>query len=102
MILSSEDQRRVTEAITAAERRTAGEIVCVLARASSDYLTYAVAWSALAALAAPWPLIAATQLSVQQILLIQLCVFVALYVVFPSSRLGIFSCRAACGGRRRI
>jgi putative membrane protein len=88
MILSSEDQHRVNEAITAAERRTAGEIVCVLARASSDYRTYAVAWSALIALAAPWPLIKTTQLSVQQILLIQLCVFVALYVVFTSSRLG--------------
>jgi uncharacterized membrane protein len=39
MFLSNEDQHRVNEAITAVECRTSGEIVCVLARASSDYLT---------------------------------------------------------------
>lgn len=88
MILSIEDQRRVNAAITAAESRTDGEIVCVLARASSDYMTYAVAWAALLALAAPWPLMATTQLSVQQILLVQLFIFTALYLVFSSSGLG--------------
>jgi putative membrane protein len=88
MMLSIEDQRRVNAAITAAELRTEGEIVCVLARASSDYMTYAVAWSALIALAAPWPLLAATQFSVQQILLVQVVVFTALYLVFSSSGLG--------------
>src|SRR5271165_6313880 len=87
MILSSEDQHRVNQAITDAERRTAGEIVCVVARASSDYLSYAVAWSALIALAAPWPLLA-THLSVQQILLVQVFIFAALYLVFSSSALG--------------
>ncbi|VTZ49133.1 conserved hypothetical protein [Methylocella tundrae] len=88
MILSTEDQNRINAAITAAESRTAGEIVCVLSRASSDYMTYAVAWSALIALAAPWPLIAMTQLSVQQILLVQVFIFTALYLVFSSSGLG--------------
>ncbi len=90
MMLSSEDQRRVNAAIAAAETRTAGEIVCVLARASSDYLTYAVAWAALAALASPWPLVAATHLSVQQILLVQIVIFATLYFVFSSSSLGHF------------
>ncbi len=88
MILSIEEQRRVDAAIKRAETRTDGEIVCVVARASSDYLTYAVAWSALIALAAPWPLIAATQLSVQQILLVQVFVFVALYLALSSAALG--------------
>ena len=36
---SAEDQRRVGAAIKAAEATTAGEIVCVLARASSDYMS---------------------------------------------------------------
>ncbi|PNG25918.1 TPM domain-containing protein [Methylocella silvestris] len=87
MILSRDDQRRVNAAITAAERQTSGEIVCVLARASSDYLTYAVAWSALMALAVPWALIAATDFSVQRILLIQTVVFAALYLIFSIGRL---------------
>jgi putative membrane protein len=87
MNLSIEDQRRISAAIKAAETRTAGEIVCVLARASSDYMTYAVAWSALIALASPWLLIAFTQLSVQQILLVQVFIFAALYFVFSESRL---------------
>ncbi len=88
MSLSIDEQRRVDAAIKAAETRTDGEIVCVVARSSSDYLTYAVAWSALIALASPWPLIAATQLTVQQILLVQVFIFTALYLVFSTSGLG--------------
>lgn len=87
MTLSIEDQRRIGAAIKTAEAGTAGEIVCVLAHASSNYMTYAVAWSALLALAAPWVLVAVTQFSVQQILLVQVFVFVALYFVFSESRL---------------
>ncbi len=87
MTLTIEEQRRVDAAIKSTELRTDGEIVCVIARSSSDYLTYAVAWSALIALASPWPLLA-THLSVQQILLVQVFIFVALYVVFSSSALG--------------
>ncbi|MEJ0094351.1 MAG: TPM domain-containing protein [Methylocella sp.] len=87
MILSIDDQRRVSAAIKAAETQTAGEIVCVLARASSDYMTYAIAWSGLVALATPWLLIAVTHLSVQQILLVQAFVFAALYFLFSESRL---------------
>ncbi|MGA2638339.1 TPM domain-containing protein [Methylocella sp.] len=87
MTLSIEEQRRVDAAIKTAELRTDGEIVCVIARSSSDYLTYAVAWSALIALASPWPLIAATQLTVQQILLVQVFAFAALYLALSSSGL---------------
>ncbi|ACK50200.1 protein of unknown function DUF477 [Methylocella silvestris BL2] len=87
MILSRDDQRRINAAITAAERQTSGEIVCVLARSSSDYLAYAVAWSALIALAVPWALIATTEFSVQRILLIQTVVFAALYLIFSIARL---------------
>lgn len=81
MALSVEEQHRVGAAIQAVEARTAGEIVCVLARASSDYLSYATAWSALLALIMPWPLVAFTQFSVRQILLSQIVLFTVLFVV---------------------
>ncbi len=88
MILSIEDQNRVSAAIQAAEAKTSGEIVCVLARASSDYLAYATAWSALAALIAPWILVAATQLSVQRILVAQVLLFTALFIVSSTPDIG--------------
>lgn len=78
---SAEDQRRVNAAIKEAEEATAGEIVCVLARASSNYMTYTAAWPALIALIAPWFLIALTNLSVQQIFLAQIVIFVVLFLV---------------------
>jgi putative membrane protein len=85
--LSAEDQHRVGDAIKAAEATTAGEIVCVLARASSDYMGYATAWSALIALIAPWLLIALTNLSVHEILLAQIVIFVVLFLILSESPL---------------
>lgn len=82
MVLSKEDQDRIAAAIHAAETKTDGEIVCVLAHASSDYAVYPLAWSALIALVAPWFLVALTALPVQRILLIQLLVFLGFYVLF--------------------
>ena len=103
VILTIEEQRRVDAAIKRAETRTDGEIVCVVARASSDYLTYAVAWSALIALAAPWLLLAATQLTVQQILLVQVVRFRgALSRLLHAPALAVGWCRAACAAPRRI
>jgi putative membrane protein len=82
MVLSKEDQARISAAIHAAEARTDGEIVCVLAKASSDYAAYPLAWSALLALIAPWALILLTTLPVERILLIQLFLFLGLYIIF--------------------
>jgi putative membrane protein len=87
MILSLEDQHRVGDAIKAAEARTSGEIVCVLARASSDYSSYALAAAALGALVSPWLLVAATPLSTHRILLIQLAVFAVLFLVLSAGSL---------------
>ncbi len=87
-LLSQDDQRRISEAIRAAEANTAGEIVCVLARASSNYMTYATAWSALLALIAPWILIALTNLSVREIFLAQIVLFVVLFLILSESSLG--------------
>jgi putative membrane protein len=89
MTLSIEEQRQVDAAIRTAETRTDGEIVCVVARASADYLAYAVAWAALIALAAPWLLVAKTHLTVHQILLVQVFLFAALYLLFSSCGLGV-------------
>jgi putative membrane protein len=85
--LSAEDQRRVGAAIKAAEASTAGEIVCVLARASSDYMSYATAWSALIALSAPWFVLALTNLSVREIFLAQIALFVVLFLILSESSL---------------
>lgn len=86
MVLSVEEQHRVGAAINAVEERTSGEIVCVLARASSDYLSYATAWSALIALILPWVLVGLSDLSVRQILLAQIVLFTLLFVVASTSR----------------
>ncbi len=87
MVLSVEDQHRVGAAINAVEERTSGEIVCVLARASSDYLSYATAWSALLALMIPWVLVGLSDLSVRQILLAQIVLFTLLFVIASGTRL---------------
>jgi putative membrane protein len=78
MEFSNADHARISDAIRAAETRTSGEIVCVVARSSSDYSHVPVLWGAVGALAAPWPLMALTDLSVQRIFLAQIAVFVLL------------------------
>jgi putative membrane protein len=87
MQLSIEEERRIGAAIKAVEAKTSGEIVCVLARASSDYHSYAVAWAALAALGAPWLLVALTQMSTLRILLVQVFVFAGLFFILSASAL---------------
>jgi putative membrane protein len=77
MQLSQEDHAAVSAAIRAAETRTSGQIVCVLARSSSDYAFVPILWASALALAAPWPMIYFTAWSVQQIYSIQLLVFIA-------------------------
>jgi len=86
MILSKEDQEKIAAAIRAAETRTEGEIVCVLARSSADYGLYAVAWAALIALATPWILVFETAWSVQRILLIQAVSFLVFYLLLSIPR----------------
>jgi len=87
MILSETGQRRVSAAIKSAEAKTSGEIVCVLARASSDYMSFSTAWAALISLIAPWLLIVLTTLSVQRIFLTQIVIFVVLFMAFSESAL---------------
>jgi len=82
MELSKEDREAVSLAIREAEKRTCGQIVCVLARASSSYAHIPILWASALALLAPWPLIVLTPWSVQRIFLIQLAVFVVAGLLF--------------------
>jgi putative membrane protein len=76
MALTTDERKAIGEAIRAAEQRTCGQIVCVLARSSSDYSAIPIQWAAVLALIVPWPLIYFTQLTVQRIFLTQIIVFI--------------------------
>ncbi|MGJ0557712.1 TPM domain-containing protein [Methylocystis sp.] len=77
-MFSPEEERRVSDAIAAAERNTSGEIVVVVAARSDDYLYVPPLAAALIALLVPWPLIFLTRLDVELIFLVQLAAFVVL------------------------
>ena len=76
------DHEAVSAAIRAAEQRTSGQIVCVLAHAASDYGYIPILWASAVALVAPWPLIYFTQWSVQQIYVTQLALFIVAGLIF--------------------
>lgn len=75
MTMTEDDHKRIADAIRAAEARTSGEIVCVMAHACSNYAHIPVLWAAFLALATPWPLIVVTLWPAQWIFLAQLLVF---------------------------
>jgi len=78
MTISKEEQERITKTIRSAEAKTSGEIVCVLARTSSHATVLPVFVAAVVALAAPWLLVAFTQMPVLRILSVQALIFAAL------------------------
>jgi len=82
MNFGKQDHEAIADAIRAAERRTCGQIVCVLARASSDYAHVPILWASALALITPWPLIVFTPWSAQRIFLIQLAVFIVAGLLF--------------------
>jgi putative membrane protein len=75
MEFTREDHEAVSAAIRAAEQRSCGQIVCVLAHSASAYAHVPLFWASALALFTPWPLILLTQWSVQRIFLCQLMVF---------------------------
>jgi putative membrane protein len=75
MAIAHEEAARIEAALRAAQARSTGQIVCVLARASSHYEIMPLVWSALIGLATPWPLLFVTEWSAERIFLIQLAVF---------------------------
>lgn len=78
MAISAQDRERISAAILDAESRTSGEIVCVLARGSTDATALPILLAALAVLFLPWPLVALTAMPVNLILLLQIMVFFGL------------------------
>jgi putative membrane protein len=82
MQFTKEDHAAVSTAIREAETRTCGQLVCVLAHASSDYTHIPLLWSSALALIVPWPLIYFTPWSVQSIFLLQLGVFLVAGLAF--------------------
>ena len=80
-MISDADRARIADAIRAAEARTSGEIVCVLAQSSVQPGALPVLMAAVAALALPWLLLAFTDFAVARILLLQALVFLLLLVL---------------------
>jgi putative membrane protein len=75
MRISAEDYQAIASAIHTAEQRTCGQLVCVLAHASSNYAHIPLLWASALALILPWPLIYFTQWSVQWIFAAQIVAF---------------------------
>src|SRR5262245_66575308 len=81
MSISKEDRDRITQSIGAAEAKTSGEIVCVLAETSTRTTASPVFIAAVVALILPWLLTAFTAMTVFQILSLQVVVFLALLML---------------------
>jgi putative membrane protein len=86
-LFTKSEQDRISAAISAAERKTSGEIVAVVADASESYYYVPFLWSAIAALVVPWPLIHFTWTRVQDIYLAQLVVFLVLLAILWPRRI---------------
>jgi len=95
MSLSAEDRQRISAAIRAAETKTSGEIVCVLAESSIGATALPVFLAALGALALPWLLVGLTAMPVYRILSLQIVAFVILTGLFcwPPVRVALMSRR---------
>ncbi len=100
-MIAEEDKARVSAAIREAERHTAAEIFCVIARHSSDYRLCPSAWAAALALLAPLPLIYLTRWTAELIYLLQLGVFLGTALVLSHPDCGSTSCRGRHATRGR-
>ena len=75
MEISKADQQRITKAIHAAEAKSSGEIVCVLAQTSTQAAASPIFIAAVIALVLPWLLTAFTSMTVVRILSLQVIAF---------------------------
>jgi putative membrane protein len=81
MRLDEAGRRRIEAAVGDAERATSGEIVVVVATRASRYRSVHLTLALAAGLAAPWPLLALTELSAARILALQALVALAALVL---------------------
>lgn len=89
MNISAQDRQRISVAIHKAEMRTSGEIVCVLARTSSDAIALPIFIASAFALVMPWLLVATTRWSVNRILLVQIAAFCVLSLLLCLPRVRV-------------
>ena len=91
MSIFAPDRERISNAIRAAEARTSGEIVCVLAQTSSDTTAMPVLVAAVIALGMPWLLVAFSAMTVYGILSLQVATFLVLLMLlcFPRVRVAL-------------
>jgi putative membrane protein len=89
MSITAHDRERISAAIRAAEAKTSGEIVCVLAKTSSDATALPIFVAGVAALALPWLLVAFTAMDVQRILSLQIVLFFSLVVILCLPRVRV-------------
>jgi putative membrane protein len=87
MEISAKDQKRIIAAIRTAEKKTSGEIYCVMAAASSNYLNLAIARAAVVALAVPVPLYFLTSWWAEEIYLAQIATFLVCAALFSFTAL---------------
>jgi putative membrane protein len=83
---TSDEHAVIANAISRAEKTTSGEIVVVVAHASSGYHFFALMCVALAALAVPLPLIHFTKWPIEYVYILQLVVFGLGVLVAQSER----------------
>lgn len=91
MLVSRPDKDRISATIAAAERKTSGEIFCVIARQCGDYRTVPLVWAAALALLLPLPLLLLSPLPASWIYMLQLAAFTvaALVLSIPAIRFHI-------------
>jgi putative membrane protein len=89
MSISQADRDRIANAIRAAEAKTTGEIVCVLAKMSSRHTTMPILLTSAAALALPWLLMTFTEMTVQRMLSLQVLTFLLLLIVLSLPRIQV-------------
>ena len=100
MRVSDQDHQDIRQAIMAAERKTSGEIFCVIARASDDYAAFPALWAALAALIIPLFLLPLTQLSANLVYTAQLVVFVVIALLLSVPAIKPFAVPSGIKHRR--
>lgn len=90
-LFSDEEKARISEAIAAAERSTAGEIVAVVTAASESYFYVPFMWAAMIALLVPWPLVYLTWWPMHVVYFVQLATFLILVLLLMprSVRVGL-------------
>jgi putative membrane protein len=99
MLISRTDRKRISAAIADVERKTSGEIFCVIARQCGDYRTVPLIFAAALALLLPLPMILFSAAPARWIYPAQLGLFViaALVLSIPSIRFHIVPRRSMHG-----